>query len=200
MIVAGQTVENPVTGERLVFHKTAEETGGEYTQFEAFIKPGGHLPAAHVHPGQSERFEVVSGTLTMKVGKRTFEAKPGDVVTIEPGTPHNFRNDGDDEARFLVEVRPALGIEPLIETMYSLAADGKTNRWGMPNPFRLAVIAKAHFDTVQMPFPPVWTQRAALAAGAPLGRMLGFRPDYTRKPVPAPVPAFAGRRPALAVA
>ena len=148
---------------------------------------------------ETERFEVVSGTLTMKVGKRTFEANPGEVVTIEPGTLHNFWNKTADEVNFMVEVRPALGIETLIETMYSLAADGKTNRWGMPNPFRLAVIAKAHFDTVQMSFPPVWTQRAALAVGAPLGRMLGFRPDYIRKPVPAPVPAFAGR-PAPAVA
>ena len=34
----------------------------------------------------------------------------------------------------------------LIETMFTLAAEGKTNRKGMPNPFRLAVIARAHFD------------------------------------------------------
>ena len=200
MIVAGQTIENPVTGERLVFHKTAAETNGEYTEFEAFIAPGGRLPAAHTHPGQSERFEITSGTLTMKLGKHTVEAKTGDVVVVEAGTPHNFWNKTDDEVSFKVDVRPALGIEPLLETMYSLAADGKTNRFGMPNPFRLAVIAKEHFDTVQMPFPPVWTQRAALAVGAPVGRMLGFRPHYTPTPAPKPAPAFAGRTPALAAA
>jgi hypothetical protein len=72
----------------------------------------------------------------------------------------------------------------------------------MPNPLRLAVIAKEHFDTVQMPFAPIWTQRAALAFGAPIGRLLGFRSDYTPRVVPAPasVPAYAGRRPAPAVA
>src|SRR5439155_17543394 len=106
----------------------------------------------------------------------------------------------DDEVSFKVEVRPALGIEPLLETMYGLAADGKTNRFGMPSPFRLAVIAKEHFDTVQMPFPPVWTQRAALAVGAPIGRLLGFRPDYVRATASAPAPTFASRRPALAIA
>src|SRR6188508_1588720 len=58
MIVAGQTVENPQTGERLVFHKTARDTGGECTEFTAHIAPGGHLPAPHVHPGQSERFAI----------------------------------------------------------------------------------------------------------------------------------------------
>jgi hypothetical protein len=40
---------------------------------------------------------------------------------------------------------------------------------------RLAVIAKAHFDTVRLPFPPAWLQRAGLALGAPLGKVLGYR-------------------------
>src|SRR4029079_15492958 len=87
---AGQTVENPVTGERLTFHATAAPTDGEYVSFEALITPGGTLASAHLHPYQTERFELVSGTLTMRVGARKFEAKAGDVVVIEPGTPHNF--------------------------------------------------------------------------------------------------------------
>jgi len=59
--------------------------------------------------------------------------------------------------------------------MFTLAKAGKTNRKGMPNPLRLAVIARAHFDTVRLPFPPSALQRAALAVGAPLGRLLGYR-------------------------
>jgi hypothetical protein len=77
-----------------------------------------------------------------------------------------------------VEVRPALSIESLLETMYGLAADGKTNRWGMPNPFRLAVIADAHFDVVRVPVVPSWLQKAALAVAAPFGRLLGYGPVY----------------------
>ena len=48
----------------------------------------------------------------------------------------------------------------------------------MPNPLRLAVIARAHFDTVQLPFPPAFLQRIGLAMGAPLGRALGYEPVY----------------------
>ena len=191
MIAAGQTVENPVTGERLTFHETARETGGEYVRFEAVIAPGGTLASAHLHPHQTERFESISGTLTMKVGSRKFEAKPGDVVVVEPGTPHNFWNKTNADARVMVEIRPALALESLIETMYSLAADGKTNRWGMPSPFRLAVIADAHFDTVRVPFVPVWLQRAALAAGAPVGRLVGYGPTYQPTPVRVLRPALA---------
>jgi mannose-6-phosphate isomerase-like protein (cupin superfamily) len=100
MIHAGQTIENPATGELLTFHTTARETGGEYTLFEARILPDGTLPAAHFHPRQTERFEILSGTLTMKVGREKFEARPGDVVVIEPGVPHHFRNNTAEDVRF----------------------------------------------------------------------------------------------------
>ena len=50
MIHAGDTIENPVTGERLVFKKTSAETNGEYVLFECFVKPSGFVAAAHVHP------------------------------------------------------------------------------------------------------------------------------------------------------
>jgi hypothetical protein len=40
------------------------------------------------------------------------------------------------------------------------------------------VIANAHFDDVRLPFPPAWLQRLGLALGAPVGRILGFRPTY----------------------
>ena len=79
----------------------------------------------------------------------------------------------------MCEVRPALQFEQLLETMFALRADGRTNRKGMPNPLRLAVIARHHFEDVRLPFPPVWMQRAGLALGAPLGRLLGFTPTYT---------------------
>jgi hypothetical protein len=81
-------------------------------------------------------------------------------------------------------VRPALQFESLIETMFTLAAEGKTNSRGMPNPLRLAVIARAHFDTVRLPFPPAFLQRAGLAVGAPLGKALGYRETReARRPV-----------------
>jgi hypothetical protein len=62
--------------------------------------------------------------------------------------------------------------------MFGLAADGKTNRKGMPNPLRLAVIANHHFDDVRLPFPPQWMQRMGLALGAPVGRLLGYGATY----------------------
>src|SRR5204863_7504354 len=66
----------------------------------------------------------------------------------------------DEEARFLLEVRPALKFESLIETMFTFAADGKTGKRGLPGPLRLAVIAREQFNPVLLPLPPADPQRA----------------------------------------
>jgi hypothetical protein len=50
MIRSGQTIENPVTGEVLIFHKTSRDTGGEYVLVETILRPGATVVAAHSHP------------------------------------------------------------------------------------------------------------------------------------------------------
>ena len=178
VIRAGDAIENPVTGERLVFRRTSSETNGEAVLLECFVQPTGFVAAAHVHPRQEERFEVLTGRVGFKLDGQEIIAQAGDRIVVPAGTSHRFWNAGEEEAHFVCEVRPALQFEQLIETMFSLAADGKTNRKGMPNPLRLAVIARHHFDDVRLPFPPASMQRIGLALGAPLGRLFGYRPTY----------------------
>jgi quercetin dioxygenase-like cupin family protein len=182
VIHAGDVIENPVTGERLVFRKTSRETNGEAVVLETFVQPNGFVAAAHVHPHQEERFQVLRGTVGFRLGRKEIVAGPGERITVPAGTAHKFWNAGDDEAHFVCEVRPALQFEQLIETMFGLAEDGKTNRKGMPNPLRLAVIARHHFDDVRLPFPPSWMQRMGLALGAPVGRLLGYEATYVGSP------------------
>jgi len=192
MIRTGDMIENPVTGERMIFRKTAADTGGEAVVVEAVVQPDGAVAAAHVHPSQEERFQVLRGSVGFRLGRRKLELGPGQRVTVPAGTPHKFWNAGEEEAHFICEVRPALQFEELLETMFALAADGKTNRKGMPNPLRLAVIANAHFDTVQLPFPPALVQRLGLMVGAPLGRLFGYEATYVPAPPAAEaVPAIA---------
>jgi quercetin dioxygenase-like cupin family protein len=189
VIHAGDSIVNPVTGERLVFRQTARETGGEAVVIETYVQPNGFVAAAHVHPSQEECFQVLRGSVGFRIGRNTLVAGPGQRLTVPAGTPHKFWNAGEETAHFVCEIRPALQFESLIETMFNLAADGKTNRKGMPSPLRLAVIANAHFDTVRLPFPPAVVQKLALALGAPLGRLAGYRPVYV--PAGSPAPAVA---------
>lgn len=190
MIRTGDTIENPVTGERMTFRKTAADTGGDAVVVEVVVQPNGAVAAAHVHPSQEERFQVLRGSLGFRVGREKLVAGPGQRITVPAGTAHKFWNAGDEEAHFICEVRPALQFEQLLETMFALAADGKCNRKGMPNPLRLAVIANHHFDTVRLPFPPAFLQRFGLAVGAPLGRILGFTATY--EPAAPSIPIVTG--------
>jgi quercetin dioxygenase-like cupin family protein len=178
MIRKGDVIENSVTGERLLFLETSRETGGEYVLVECTVQPNGFVAAAHVHPYQTERFEIEQGTIKFKLDGKEIVAEAGDTVVVPAGASHKFWNAGETEAVFVTEVRPALQFERLIETMFSLAIDGKTNKKGMPNPLRLAVIANAHFDDVRLPFPPAWMQKMGLVMGAPMGKLLGFKPQY----------------------
>jgi mannose-6-phosphate isomerase-like protein (cupin superfamily) len=178
LIHQGDSIENQVTGERLVFLKTAQETNGELVVVEAFVQPTGFVASEHLHPYQEERFHVLRGTVGFKLHRSRIYAGPGQRITVPARTPHKFWNAGEDEAHFECEIRPALQFEQLIETMFGLAGDGRTNRKGMPNPLRLAVIARAHYDDVRLPFPPEWMQRMGLALGAPLGRLLGYEASY----------------------
>jgi len=98
---AGDQIENPVTGERIVFHETSAETNGERVVFETIVQPGGFVASAHLHPLQTERFEVLEGTLAMRRGKETVELGAGETVVVEPGTPHKFWNAGEGEVRFV---------------------------------------------------------------------------------------------------
>jgi len=190
VISPGDTLVNPVSGETLTFVETAAQTGGDYTVVECRVRPGGGVPMAHVHPHQSETFEVLEGELTLRAGRDKLVARPGDVVTVMPGQVHKFWNAGESVARFRCTVTPALEFERFIETMFALAADGKLSKRGMPSPLRLAVIANAHFADSRAPYLPAWLQKAGLATGAALGGLLGHEATYERHAPEAPAPTY----------
>ena len=179
MIRTGDVIHNSITGETIRFVETAADTDGERVTVDVLVEPNGFVASAHLHPYQTEVFEILEGSLTFKVDGAVIVAAAGESVTVDPKTPHQFWNASETTARFRCTVTPALQFEQLLETMFGLANDGKTNKKGLPNPFRLAVIANHHFDDVRLPFPPAWVQKLGLIGGAPTGRLLGYKPTYT---------------------
>jgi len=164
MITPGQTLENPVTGERFTFVETAATTAGARLSFELRLRPGSAVPMAHVHPVQSERFEVIDGRMRFRVGRRTIVAGPGDVVEVAPGVTHAFANAGDRDARVLVEVRPALAMEAMLADVAAMARAGRMTRRGLPrNLLDLAVLARTYDQEAHAPFLSVGLQRVLLA-------------------------------------
>jgi mannose-6-phosphate isomerase-like protein (cupin superfamily) len=114
------TIENPATGERVTFVRTAADTGGELLELElVWPRPGRRAPA-HVHPEMEERYEVVAGRAAFRIGDEDErEAGPGEVVTVPPGTPHLAWNPTDGEVRLRVEFRPALRWEEFVTRLFA---------------------------------------------------------------------------------
>jgi quercetin dioxygenase-like cupin family protein len=170
-ITPGQTLENPVTGERFTFTHTAASTGGELLAFDFALRPGGAVPMPHVHPIQTERFEVVAGRMRFRVGLRSRIAGPGDVIEVPPGIMHSFANAGDDEARLRIEVRPALDMEDMFAEVVEMAQAGRMSRRGLPrSPFALASLARRYARVAHAPLLGVAVQRALLAPFVAMGR------------------------------
>ena len=188
MAYAGQTITNPVSGERIEFIRTAADTGGELLEFELELSPDGNVPGAHVHPEQEERFHVLEGTMKFRMGLRRIVAGPGDTVVVPAGRVHRFANGGDTPARARVEVVPALDMEQLLETTVELAHEGRVTRKGMPKPLHLALFVRRYEREVRAPFPPAWVVRVMMAPLAALARRRGHAERYVLADVHAPQP------------
>ena len=178
MAYAGQTILNPVSGERITFCRTAADTDGEYLEIEVALTPDGAVPGMHVHPHQEERFEILSGNVRFRKGLKKIDAKAGDVVVVEPGKAHKFMNAGDANAAMRVRVTPALDMERLLETAVGLAQDGRVTKKGMPGPSDLALFVSEFKNEVRGPGSPGWVQRASLAPLGWLARRRGRAERY----------------------
>ena len=183
MAARGQTLVNPVSGERITFRETAAETDGELIAIDLELAPGGRVPGGrHVHPLQEERFEMVKGRMRFRIGREQTFAGRGEVVLVPPGVPHDFANAGHEGALVRVEIRPALKMEQLFETAVALAEEGRTMMNGIPKPLDLALFTREFEQEVHAAFPSVWLQRLSLAPLAWLARRRGYDARYKAKP------------------
>lgn len=218
MAFSGQVIDNPVSGERFIFHTTSGDSGGRLLEFDLVVDPHGKVPGGHVHPGQQESFEVIEGIMKFRRGLRTVTARPGELVVVEPGTYHRFANAGEEPALVRVRVTPALRMEQLLETVAALAAEGRTLPSGMPKPLDLALFMREFGAEVAAPVAP-GLARAVMAPLAAIGQRRGLaryhalpagaaasrpvpshpgvgRASGTRPANPRPAPSRPGRTPA----
>ncbi|GAB3667049.1 cupin domain-containing protein [Halopiger thermotolerans] len=171
-------IANPVTGERIRFRRATESA----LRFEYRLAPGGFAVGKvdHVHPNQAERIAVESGRLGVRIDGDEWTATPGTRFSVLPGTAHTIWNEGPDEMRAVIELRPGLELRPFFETMFGLAREGRTNGWGLPGPLQLAVLADEYRDAFAFARIPIPVQRALVRTVAPIGRLAGRRARYDR--------------------
>jgi quercetin dioxygenase-like cupin family protein len=180
MATPGQTLENPITGERIVFRQTARETGGRSLVIDHFLKPHTGTFPEHVQLNQQERFEILAGIATYRLNGVQNIARAGEVIVVPHGAPHrNPWNESDQELVFRHETSPDLGSEVFFESLFSLAQDGKTNHKGEVSALQLIVIGAGLESQTYVTNNPIFIQRLMIPVFGTIGRWLGYPTYYS---------------------
>ncbi|HZE06385.1 MAG TPA: cupin domain-containing protein [Solirubrobacteraceae bacterium] len=107
-----------LTGERIVFLRTAEDTDGALLEMDDFWFRTDHQTPEHVHPAMEERWEVIVGSVRFEIDGVAQTAVAGDTVLAPPGTPHSARNAGPEPAHLRIQMRPALRWQEFVERLF----------------------------------------------------------------------------------
>jgi mannose-6-phosphate isomerase-like protein (cupin superfamily) len=158
MAHAGQAIANVGTGEHMIFRATSADTGGERLEFELTLAPLGRVGGVPHKHAASERFTILAGRLTVWVGPARREVGPGDALEVPAGATHYICNDGDEDVRASVVVRPARDFESFFETVFAIAARRRFKAFrGLPSPLHGALLADTY--GVYGPLLPIAVQR-----------------------------------------
>jgi quercetin dioxygenase-like cupin family protein len=179
MSKAGDTIENPVTGERVVVRVGTEDSGGELLEVDTYVRPGGGVTGEHVHPAIEEAFTVVRGRVGLRLNGRESIAELDRPLRVPAGVAHDWWNAGE-EAHVIVEIRPGKRFEQMARNLFGLAQDGKTNSKGMPNLLQAAIFAGEFSDVLYFTKPPLLVQRLLFGALGVIARALGYRGSYLK--------------------
>jgi quercetin dioxygenase-like cupin family protein len=113
---AGQEIEG-FGGTRLRLVRT----DAEVLAMEASYSGEAGMPPEHLHPKQSERFEVLEGAMRAVVDGEERTYVVGESFEVPVGTPHQMAAEGPTRMRW--EVRPALRTAEFFERLYGSGPD-----------------------------------------------------------------------------
>jgi mannose-6-phosphate isomerase-like protein (cupin superfamily) len=159
--------QDPMIKDKVTLIKTGEETDGDYILMEIEMSPGSSK-MMHYHTSFTEEFIPVQGILGVQIGKQKLLLRPGRKAVAQVDQSHRFYNPGKNPIRFTVRIAPAYeSFTDSLRINYGLAADGRTNKNGIPKKIsHLAVLLElsdTRFSGFLSLFQPVlryWSRRA----------------------------------------
>jgi quercetin dioxygenase-like cupin family protein len=160
-------VEDPVGRQRLAFTPESDDDGTEIMLVDCWVDPGGGVPP-HIHPHQTEIFEVIEGEMTFTAGRSKEVRRAGESITVPPGTRHAYANKSSAPAYMRCTARPAADLAEFLQTTAALGREGHIVRFG---PLRapglrglpkVAAMLKRHRENTLILNPPPLVQRLLL--------------------------------------
>lgn len=135
---------------------------------------GGTRPPVHYHPSQTERFEVLDGTINAVLDGEERTLETGDELVIPPSTEHEMWS--EDGAKQRWEISPALRTERFFETYWGMQQDGKIGP--DPPPLQMALTVRHFAPEIRLASPPAPVQAVAFPVLAQIARLRGLEPEY----------------------
>jgi quercetin dioxygenase-like cupin family protein len=114
-----RAIDDPFTGQHLTFIETGDDTHGDMLRAEVLLDPGGFVPR-HLHLRQDETLEVLAGSVRYRTRGDDRVMRVGDRVVVRRHRVHRVANAGSEDARFVLEVRPARHIEQTMRSMFTI--------------------------------------------------------------------------------
>lgn len=166
----------------------SDESNGEFDRFVAVCPAGNQGTITHYHPNFDELFKGVSGTFVLQADGEEVILEAGEEFMVKKGVVHSFRCIGDDGTHgvLVAETYPGLGFLEFLYNAFGLAIEGKSKSTGDPKLLQAMVMMRGFRTSTGrsptdliVPTPPGPTVIAiASRILAPLGRLLGYKPDY----------------------
>src|SRR5689334_2039462 len=117
----------------------AADTHGSLAMFEFTVPVGAKVPLPHLHEHYDETIYGVEGVLTLTVDGKPVPIGSGESCFIPRGVMHGFNNLGQQDAKALAVVTPAL-----IGPNFFLECAAIVNAGGPPDINKLKVVLAKH--------------------------------------------------------
>lgn len=143
---------------------------GETLRFEDVIAGDDPGPPMHFHPKQIERFQVLDGSMSIRLEGQQRLLAAGDSIEIAAGQVHSFHTKGSAGVRLLIELAPAGEMEAFFKGLARAKREGR---------YPLLQIAVMYTSAKDFGFylagVPVWAQKLLFSVLAPIARGFGYR-------------------------
>lgn len=149
---------------------TIRQNTPDLLEVEATYGPSGSPPPKHFHPSQDEHFEVLEGSLNVRMVGQERALTSGERIDIPRGHVHQMWNPGDVPARVLWQTRPAGRTEQWFSAIDALHREGKVGKNGMPGPLAFGALLSEYGDVFRLGAGPQPLVRGAVAALGLVGR------------------------------
>ncbi len=184
---AGQEFYSQTEG----FRQTVLKQENGFVHVHLTVDPFAGGPPKHIHDTFDETFAIENGELTVWVDGEIKKLRPGQVLHIPKGTPHQPYNETADTIRLKGSFPFPENFAFYLPQVYGYMDSHPDFARSPKTVLQMSLFQSAGFDSYIADGPPMAVQKALGFVVSPLARLLGFKSYYPEYAIPKKVNAVA---------